>query len=89
MTDTTHDVLALVRSGWPQILAIFAVIWWARKIDLRSQEQGHRLDRHEARLATSEQALQAQAIQSARVEEMLASMKLTLDRIYSEMREKG
>ena len=88
MNETTQDVIAVVRSGWPQILAIFAVIWWARKIDLRSQEQGRRLDRHEARLTAFEHAQQAQAIHLARIEEALNGMKLTLDRIYTELREK-
>ena len=88
MNETTQDVIAVVRSGWPQILAIFAVIWWARKIDLRSQEQGRRLDRHETRLTAFEHAQQAQAIHLARIEEALNGMKLTLDRIYTELREK-
>ncbi|WP_374290228.1 hypothetical protein [Paenirhodobacter enshiensis] len=89
MNDTTTDILMAVRSGWPQIVAIFAVVWWARKIDLRGQSNGERLDRHEARLSGFEQTQQTQAIQLARIEETLSAMKLTLDRIYSEMREKS
>lgn len=48
MTDS--ELFQLVRSGWPQIAAIFAIIWWSRKIDLRNKDHGERLDRHETRL---------------------------------------
>ncbi len=89
MTETTNDVLALVRSGWPQIGAIFAVIWWARKIDLRGQGAQDRLDRHEARLQAMERSLQDQAVTLATIKEALSGIKLTLDRMYAEMREKG
>ncbi|NPD15793.1 hypothetical protein HOY34_11330 [Xinfangfangia sp. D13-10-4-6] len=89
MTDPTHGLVGLVQSGWTQFMAIAGVIWWARKIDLRGQASVERLDRHEARLTAFEQTQQSQAIQLARIEETLSAMKLTLDRIYTEMREKG
>lgn len=88
MTDTTNDIVAAVRSGWPQIMAIFAVVWWARKIDLRGKSHDDRLDRYEARLSGFEQTQQTQAIQLTRIEETCSAMKLTLDRMYSEMRDR-
>ena len=92
----TPDVLRLVQSGWPQVLAIFAIIWWSRKIDLRTLDHREgverlnaRLDRQEQRLAAQEQTHQAQALQLVRIEEAMAGIKLTLDRIYTEVREKS
>ena len=89
MPDTPNGLMGLITSGWTQFMAIAGIIWWARKIDLRTQDHGSRLDRHEIRLTGAEQTQQAQAVQSARIEEALSSMKLTLDRIYTEMRERG
>lgn len=83
-----NEFIALVRSGWPQVLAIFAIIWWSRRIDLRSKDHTERLDRHEDRLLRLEQSQQQQALQLARIEEALSGIKLTLDRIYSRMGEK-
>lgn len=89
MPEPTHGLITLIQSGWTQLVAIAGIIWWARKIDLRTQDHSGRLDRHEVRLTAFEQTLQTQAIQLARIEETLSAMKLTLDRIYSEMRDKG
>lgn len=89
MPDTPHGLVGLIQSGWTQLVAIAGIIWWARKVDLRTQDHGGRLDRHETRLTAFEQTQQTQAIQLARIEETLSAMKLTLDRIYSEMREKA
>lgn len=79
------ELVMLVRSGWPQVLAIFAIIWWSRRVDLRSKDHTERLDRHDARLQGLEQSQQQQALQLARIEEALSGIKLTLDRIYSRM----
>lgn len=87
MTDI--DFFQLVRSGWSQIAAIFGIIWWSRKIDLRTKGHTGRIDRHEERLRSLERALHAHAVEFARTQEMLSGIKLTLDRIYSEMRETG
>lgn len=65
-------LIDIIGSGWPQVLAIFGVIWWSRKIDLRSQEHSGRLDRHENRLIRIEQSIQAHALNMARVEEALS-----------------
>lgn len=83
-----NEFIMLVRSGWPQVLAIFAIIWWSRRIDLRSKDHTERLDRHEDRLQRLEQSQQQQALQLARIEEALSGIKITLDRIYSRMGEK-
>ena len=87
MTD--NDLFRLVQSGWPQVLAIFAIVWWARKIDLRNADHAKRLDRHENRLTHFEATQQQQALQLARIEESLSGIKLTLDRIYNQMAERG
>lgn len=86
MTD--NDLFALVRSGWPQICAIFAIVWWSRKIDLRTHDHSERLDRHDTRLTKFETTQQQQALQLARIEESLANIKLTLDRIYNQVSER-
>ncbi|UFM63634.1 hypothetical protein LOS78_05575 [Paracoccus sp. MA] len=78
-----HGLLGLIQSGWTQIMAIVGIIWWSRKIDLRTKDHADRLDRHEARLRGIEQNQQAQAILQARIEEALNGIKLTLDRLYS------
>ena len=88
MPDTPHGLLGLIQSGWTQLVAIVGIVWHVRKIDLRGLANGERLDRHEARLTAFDQTQQAQAIQLARMEETLSSIKMTLDRIYSEMRDK-
>lgn len=82
MTDTP-DVLRLVQSGWAQVLAIFAIIWWSRKIDLRTVDHREGVERLNARLDRQEQTHQAQALQLVRIEEAMAGIKLTLDRIYT------
>lgn len=84
MTDT--ELFQAVRSGWPQLMAIFAIIWWSRRIDLRSKDAKDRLDRHDARMRSIEASHQSHAVQFARMEEALDGIKLTLDRIYTEMR---
>lgn len=88
MTENPNEFLRLIQSGWPQVLAIFAIIWWSRKVDLRTQDHTERLDRHESRLQGVERGQQDQAVRLARIEEALSGIKLTLDRIYSEVREK-
>ena len=82
MPDTPNGLLGLIQSGWTQIMAIVGVIWWSRKIDLRTKDHADRLDRHDARLRGIEQQAQAQAILQARIEEALNGIKLTLDRLY-------
>ncbi|ABL72154.1 hypothetical protein [Paracoccus denitrificans] len=88
MPDTPHGLLGLIQSGWTQIMAIVGIIWWSRKIDLRTKDHADRLDRHEARLRGIEQQAQAQAILQARIEEALSGIKITLDRIYSQIHER-
>ena len=88
MPDTPHGLVALIQSGWTQIMAILAVVWWCRKIDIRNQDHGGRLDRHEARLQSIERGMHDQALNIATIKEALAGIKLTLDRMYAEMREK-
>ena len=84
-----NDIISLIRSGWPQLLGVFAVIWWSRKIDLKTRDHCERLDRHEERLRGLEQSHQAQALAQARVEESLSGIKLTLDRIYAALYERS
>ena len=88
MPDTPNGLLGLIQSGWTQITAIVGIIWWSRKIDLRTKDHADRLDRHEARLRGIEQQAQAQAILQARIEEALSGIKITLDRIYSQIHER-
>lgn len=88
MPDTPNGLLSLIQSGWTQITAIVGIIWWSRKIDLRTKDHADRLDRHDARLRGIEQNQQAQAILQARIEEALSGIKLTLDRIYSQIHER-
>lgn len=88
MPDTPNGLLGLIQSGWTQIMAIVGIIWWSRKIDLRTKDHADRLDRHEARLRGIEQQAQAQAILQARIEEALSGIKITLDRIYSQIHER-
>ena len=89
MTDPQPTgLIGLIQSGWPQIMAILAVVWWCRKIDIRNQDHGGRLDRHEARLQSIERGMHDQALNIATIKEALAGIKLTLDRMYAEMREK-
>lgn len=83
MSDTSHGILGIIQSGWTQIMAIVGIIWWSRKIDLRTKDHADRLDRHEARLRGIEQNQHAQAILQARIEEALNGIKLTLDRLYA------
>ena len=83
MPDTPNGLLGLIQSGWTQIMAIVGVIWWSRKIDLRTKDHADRLDRHDARLRGIEQQAQAQAILQARIEEALSGIKITLDRLYA------
>jgi len=85
MTD--FDLTQLVRNGWTQIMAIVAIIWWSRWLDLRSKDHSARLDRHEARLRDIEANAHAHAVQFARIDETLSGIKLTLDRIYAEVSE--
>ena len=85
MPDTPNGLYGLIQSGWAQIMAIVGIIWWSRKIDLRTQDHADRLDRHEARLRGMEHNQQAQAVLFARMEESLAGIKVTLDRIYSQL----
>lgn len=86
MSDTTHSLIEAIRSGWPQIMGLFGITWWARKIDLRSKDAQERLDRHESRLQGVERGQQDQAVRLARIEEALSGIKMTLDRIWSEIR---
>lgn len=86
--ETTTNIAAAVQSGWPQVLAVFAVIWWCRKIDLQNKDHAERLDRHDRRIAAVEQSQHNQALQLARIEESLSGIKLTLDRIYAEIHAK-
>lgn len=88
MPDTPNGLLSLIQSGWTQIMAIVGIIWWSRKIDLRTKDHADRLDRHEARLLGIEQQAQAQAILQARIEEALSGIKITLDRIYSQIHDR-
>lgn len=88
MTDNTPGLIEAIRSGWPQLVGLFSIAWWARKIDLRSKDSHDRLDRHEGRMQGLEQSHQDQAVRLARIEEALSGIKLTLDRIYSEMRDR-
>lgn len=88
MSDTPNGLLGLIQSGWTQIMAIVGIIWWSRKIDLRTKDHADRLDRHDARLRGIEQQAQAQAILQARIEEALSGIKITLDRIYSQIHER-
>ena len=83
------DLIRAIQSGWPQIVAIVAIIWWARMIDLRNNDHSARLDRHEARLMAFETAQQQQDVRLARIEEAISGMKLTLDRIYAQVSEQG
>lgn len=69
-------------------MGIFAIIWWSRKTDLKVKDHASRLDRHENRL-THFEATQQQALQLARIEESLSGIKLTLDRIYTQMNERS
>ncbi|WP_147482366.1 hypothetical protein [Paracoccus siganidrum] len=87
MTDS--ELFQAVRSGWPQLMGIFAIIWWSRKIDLKVKDHASRLDRHENRLTHFEATQQQQALQLARIEESLSGIKLTLDRIYTQMSERS
>ncbi len=80
-----NDVFRTISSGWPQLLAIFYIVWWSRKIDLRTKDHSERLDRHEGRLTHFETTQQQQALQLARIEESLSGIKLTLDRIYGQI----
>ncbi|AGT09309.1 hypothetical protein [Paracoccus aminophilus] len=79
------DILKAIQSGYPQLVGNFAIIWWARMIDLRNKDHAARLDRHEARLTASETAQQKWDVRQARMEENISSMKLTLDRIYAQV----
>lgn len=88
MTDDTPGLIEAIRSGWPQLVGLFSIAWWARKIDLRSKDSHDRLDRHETRLQALERSIHDQAVMQARIEETLAGIKLTLDRLYEEMRGK-
>ena len=88
MTDTPHGLLGLIQSGWTQLVFIGGIIWHVRKIDLRGQNSVERLDRHESRIQTMERISQDQAVMLATIKEALAGIKLTLDRMYAEMREK-
>ncbi len=88
MPDTPNGLLSLIQSGWTQIMAIVGIIWWSRKIDLRTKDHADRLDRHEARLRGIEQQAQAQAILQARIEEALSGIKITLDRIHSQLHDR-
>ena len=83
------DLVRAIQSGWPQITAIVAIIWWARMIDLRNKDHSARLDRHEARLTAFETAQQQQDVRLARIEEAISGMKLTLDRTYAQVSELG
>lgn len=89
MNEHPAELMALIQSGWPQIMAIVAILWWSRKIDLRSKDHTERLDRHEMRLQGVERGQQDQAIRLARIEEALTGIKITLDRVYTEVREKN
>lgn len=80
-----NDLFQLVRSGWPQVMAIFYIIWWSRKIDLRIMDHTERLDRHNQRITASEALNHQNEIKAARTEEILTSIKLTLDRIYAKV----
>lgn len=79
------DLVRVVQSGWPQLIGIFAIIWWARMIDIRNKDHTARLDRHETRLTAFETAQQQQDVRLARIEESISGMKLTLDRIYAQV----
>ena len=82
---STHDVFALVSSGWPQIMALAGVIWWARRIDLRSKDHGKAIEKHAARIDAAEVVQQSQRVSLARIDEALSGIKLTCDRIYTEV----
>lgn len=71
----------LVKSGWPQIMAIVGVIWWSRMIDLRTRDHAERLDKHEARMAGLETTQQAVQVAQARIEERLMTIQTTLAEI--------
>ena len=83
--QVSTDFFRAIQSGWPQIMAIVAIIWWARMIDLRNKDHASRLDRHEARLTSFAAAQQQQDVRLARIEEALSGVKMTLDRIYAEV----
>lgn len=89
MTDQANDFMRLVQSGWPQIIALFSIFWWARKVDLRIKDHSDRLDRHDTRLQGVERGQQDQSVRLARIEEGLSGIKITLDRVYNEVREKA
>ncbi|AGT07913.1 hypothetical protein [Paracoccus aminophilus] len=83
------DLVRAIQSGWPQIVAIVAIIWWASKLDMQVKGAMKRLDRHEERLRGLEAAQHQQAIDAAEIREAMKNIKLTLDRIYSEVSELG
>ena len=89
MPDTLHDLLSLIQSGWTQLVFIGGIIWHVRKIDLRGQNSVERLDRHETCIQTMERISPDQAVMLATIKEALSGIKLTLDRMYDEMRDKG
>lgn len=80
---TGNQFYDLVKDIWPQLVVIFGIIWWGRKVDLKILDHRERLDRHDHRISSVETSQQLQAIQLARIEESLEAIKLTLDRIYS------
>lgn len=81
------EIMRLVASGWPQMMAIFYIIWWSRMIDVKSTDHTERLNRHERRLVAIEQNVQLQAVQFARIEETLKGLKFSVDRIYEDMQQ--
>lgn len=76
-----HDLLQILKSIWVQILAVFWVVWWSRKIDLRTIDHGERLDRHDARMTTMEGSQRATELAQARIDERLTSIQATLAKI--------
>ncbi|AGT09965.1 hypothetical protein [Paracoccus aminophilus] len=86
MIEPLKELLPLI------IAAISVVVWLVRlegRVSANDKGDTDRLDRHEARLRGLEQSIQSHALQMVRVEEALSGIKLTLDRIYTEMRERG
>jgi len=79
----------LARTYWPQILALIAFVAWLIRLEAIVKSDREAIGELRREHAELNRRAQDQAVTLARIDESLASIKITLDRLYSRVNGKG
>ena len=86
MPATPLDLLEIILRFWAQLMTAAGLIGWGVRLEVKARHFAQDLQQLERDVAALAAVSQGQAIGQARIEEALSAIKLTLDRLYAEMR---